>query len=739
MERPSPPPALLALVVLSVLAVTGWYLIDEPGSGARGLAPPTAGPAVEPAPTDGELEQPGLTTETARETADLELEAPEASPEAAVATPRRTALLRGRVLGDALGEPIAGATVRISRRLHGEFRIPDIIERRAADSLVSVTTDAEGRFKATVPRAVPLVVVASATEHADTLREPVFGDEEVELRLEEAASLEVVLMHGEDGAPVEDALVVGRSDRRVEQCRGRTDRQGRVVFEGLRPGTLTLVLTPRDAAIPPSVTVELQAGVTSRVDRSLEAGVRVFGTVSDPDGRPIEGAEVGLGPSYRRSVLTDASGAYELPGLGGVQRRDLHGVRVRAEGFGAERERISFDELTEDTRVDFVLRPGRSATGRVVDPGGAPLEGVYVAGVGSKRAEGITRTDWESTLTDAAGRFELTTLHQLIDHQLFLRREGYGTRVYDFPADEEDQALVEYGDLVLHPGGSIEGSLGTTDGAPLPNHLVKLRGANADLGRFRPEDPALENTWVTSVRESRTDASGRFHFTDLPGGEFRVTAAVEGRPDAQDEAAVSLPEGGEVLGVGLTLEVGAPITGVVRTPDGEPAVGVFVQAAGDEDLPRIRCRSGDDGAFELLGVTEAMGEVELFTIVASYNWNHPEAPLGPGQGVMARAGESGLLLELRELTLLTGRVEDAAGAPLPGIQVLAYHSGRTRVPAAVLRKATTDEEGGFQMDLPEDSSVDLVALPPSGEDSAAPAVLEGIASDVRDLVLPLGE
>ena len=63
----------------------------------------------------------------------------------------------------------------------------------------------------------------------------------------------------------------------------------------------------------------------------------------------------------------------------------------------------------------------------------------------------------------------------------------------------------------------------------------------------------------------------------------------------------------------------------------------------------------------------------------------------------------------------------------------------TRVPAAVLRKATTDEEGGFQMDLPEDSSVDLVALPPSGEDSAAPAVLEGIASDARDLVLPLGE
>ena len=79
------------------------------------------------------------------------------------------------------------------------------------------------------------------------------------------------------------------------------------------------------------------------------------------------------------------------------------------------------------------------------------------------------------------------------------------------------------------------------------------------------------------------------------------------------------------------------ITGVVLTPDRSPATGVFVQVAGGADQPRIRARSGAGGRFELLGVTEAMGEVELFTIVASYNWYHPDARLGASPTARARA------------------------------------------------------------------------------------------------------
>jgi len=728
----------LALAALALLAVVGWLVTREPDAPSPGLAAPHQGPAEPLAP--GAEGVQGLANggggSEGRAEAVREVEEPR------TLAAGRDAVLRGRVVSDVLGSPLPGATVTITRRMHSEFWIPDTQEREARQPIVTAVTDDEGRFEVAVPTAVPLDVEASAHEHATVRRDHLFAGDDVVLRLTAAAILEGVLTLASDGSPVEGALVLGRDRRRVEQCRTRTDLAGRFLFEDLQPGLLTVEITPRDAAPPPSKRIELRAGGRSRLDLVLEAGVRIHGVVSDPEGHPIASAEVGLGASYQRSVITDVHGWYEMVGLGGAKRRDLGGLRARAEGYGTERKKLGEVELSQDTRLDFVLHPARIATGRVVDPDGAPIEGVYVAGVGSKTVKGVSRSDWESAVTGSDGRFELTSLHVLIDHQLFLRKDGYGTRVYDFPADEGERERVDYGDLVLHPGGRIEGILRAQTGTPLPDHLVKLRGANEDLGRFRPDAEALKKTWVTAVRHSRTDTQGRFHFADLPGGKLQVTASVRGRPGSKAEETVELPEGGQVEGVELTLDLGDPITGVVRTSDGSPAVGVFVQVAGDEDQPRIRTSSGAGGRFELLGVTEEMGEVELFTIVASYNWYNPDAHLGVSHRVTARAGDSDVVLELRELVSLTGKVEDAEGQPLAGVQVLAYQSGAARVPPAVLTRATSDDKGAFRLDLPEEGHVDLVtgtsrvdAAEGSEPATPDPAVLEFVSSDAQGVVL----
>ena len=94
-------------------------------------------------------------------------------------------------------------------------------------------------------------------------------------------------------------------------------------IEDLQPGLLIVQITPRKAAPPPSKTIELRAGERVWLDLSLEAGVRIHGVVSDPQGGPIAGAEVGLGASFKRSVFTDVHGMYEMFGLGGTKRRDL--------------------------------------------------------------------------------------------------------------------------------------------------------------------------------------------------------------------------------------------------------------------------------------------------------------------------------------------------------------------------------------------------------------------------------
>lgn len=733
---------LLSLTAAALLVVVGWLAMggpDAPSSGLANLEQPPTEPLDSGAEVDLAPVSVGVSEE--RSEAALEVEEPQSLAE------KEDAVLRGRVVSDELGSPLPGATVTITRRKHSEFHIPDIEVRNARQPVVTVVTDDEGRFEVAVPTAVPLDVEASASEHATARRDHLFAGDDVELRLMAAAILEGVLTLASDGSAVEGALVLGKDSRRVEQCRARTDIDGRFLFKDLQPGLFIVQITPREAAPPPSKTIELRSGERVWLDLSLEAGVRIHGVVSDPQGGPIAGAEVGLGASFKRSVFTDVYGMYEMFGLGGTKRRDLGDPRVRADGYGNERKTLGNSELLEDTQLDFLLHPARNATGRVIDTDGAPLEGVYVAGVGSKKVEGVFRSDWESTATDADGRFELASLHLLIDHQLFLRKEGYGSLVYDFPADEGEREQIDYGDLVMHPGGRIEGVLMSQAGTPLADHQVKLRGANDDLDRFRPEADALEKTWVTAVRHSRTDTRGRFHFTDLPEGEFKVTAAVPGRPGANDEETVELPEGGRVEDVELTLELGEAITGVVLTPDGLPAVAVFVQVVGGKDQPRIRTSTGAGGRFELLGVTEDMGVVELFTIMASYNYGNPEARLGASRTVSARAGDTDLVLGLRELVLMTGRVEDAEGQPLEGVQVLAYLNGSAHVRSAVLTRDTSDEQGAFSLELPDDSLVDLVADPPkvdkdaepSEEAPPKPAELNSLASDAQGVLLRFAE
>ena len=741
---------LLALAA-ALLAAIGWFALQESEAPddplLSGSAAPTDGADV------GAAELQGLVVDEARIAAggDDDPGATKASPAPAA----HDGLLTGIVLSETSGAPLPGARVTVTRRIHSEFRIPDMTEREAREEVAEGSTDAAGRFELAVPAAVPLDLEARADRHAVARRSHVFAGEDLVLQLAEAAILEGTLTRTTDGSPVEGALILGRDDRRLELCRARTGLAGDFLFEDLPPGLVTLQITPEDAAVPPDQRVELRSGVRTRVDLNLDSGVRIHGVVTDPTGRPIAGAEVGLGGSFKRSGTTNLEGEYELVGVGGVRRRDLTDLRARARGYGGERAKLPFSELSADTRVDFVLRAGRLATGRVVDPDGSPLTGVYVAGSGTKKAEGVSRTDWVSTVTGADGRFELMSLHPLVDHQLFLKKDGRGTRVYDFPADEADRERIDLGDLVLQLGGRIEGTLTTASGVPIPEHSVKLRGSNGDLARLRPDDEGIPNTWVTTVRESRTDADGRFHFDDVPGGTMKVTAAVQGQPSANDEQTIQLEEGQQVDDVTLRLELGTPTTGVVLTPDRSPATGVFVQVAGGPDQPRIRARSGAGGRFELVGVTEAMGEVELFTIVASYNWYHPDARLGASPTARARAGDSGVELVLQELVSLTGRVEDSGGAPVAGAQVLAYRSGALQRKDNALMAARTDEAGAFRLDLPEQGEVDLVAKFPTPADAPAatsestlestlgdtvegtpdPAILEFVASDAEGVVL----
>ncbi|MEL6713551.1 MAG: carboxypeptidase regulatory-like domain-containing protein, partial [Planctomycetota bacterium] len=134
---------------------------------------------------------------------------PDGTPRTPVAS--GPGVVRGRVVTDEFGAPVAGARVAVARRPRSEFRIPGNDAPDALAEVASTVRDAGGRFALDVPPAVPLSLTVRAPERAAARREPLFGGDEVTVRLARAAGLEGVLTRAEDAAPLEGSLVVGRN------------------------------------------------------------------------------------------------------------------------------------------------------------------------------------------------------------------------------------------------------------------------------------------------------------------------------------------------------------------------------------------------------------------------------------------------------------------------------------------------------------------------------------------------
>jgi hypothetical protein len=109
-----------------------------------------------------------------------------------------------------------------------------------------------------------------------------------------------------------------------------------------------------------------------------------------------------------------------------------------------------------------------------------------------------------------------------------------------------------------------------------------------------PEPPGLTGVTITIDgpdvhQSSMTDAAGRHVFTELPPGEYRVNASLEGYTTSPGIPAVKAPSKG-CAEVPLPLRLDRVVSGRVLTKDGQPASGVVVEAVptrprNQNDLP----------------------------------------------------------------------------------------------------------------------------------------------------------
>lgn len=410
------------------------------------------------------------------------------------------------------------------------------------------------------------------------------------------------------GAPAEDApravsvLVIGPAGLvpGIRVCADRPGREERCATSGadgraaleLVPGTYAVRATPGEGMRLEEGIVGVDIGSSTSVTVSLRGLSRISGTVRDPEGRGVRGAEVcahAATSADLECVRTGADGTYVVETPPGIHKLALTGpadgsrlMSQWARGRLDSGEADVIDTRVHDaTGVDVVLARGIVLSGTVTaERSGAPVEGAQVCTYTLAAPVG-----WYCEATDRRGRYNAL-------------REPGRYWVWTIPPDVHgsrlipqrfDRALVGTAatavnladdrrlDVALREGVVVSGRVTTTDGAPVVLGLVcmdtpfptgRICRSTGDDGTY--EFPTRPETYVLNV----VPPSG----SDIVGGFFNG-------PVPDWTKAQRIPVRGD-LRLDVVLPRGVRLAGTVRDARGVPVESATVNL-NDASGPRF--------------------------------------------------------------------------------------------------------------------------------------------------------
>ncbi|HEY0788113.1 MAG TPA: carboxypeptidase regulatory-like domain-containing protein, partial [Thermoanaerobaculia bacterium] len=338
--------------------------------------------------------------------------------------------------------------------------------------------------------------------------------------------------------------------------------------------------------VPGTANVVVEEGkATDEVTILLEAGTRISGRVTSPEGTPVSGASVSLVQDEdevipqvtRRSMTatTDANGEYTLAGIAAGQRS----FRANHDSYPLllKEANVSGREM----RLDLQFPRGTDVTGTVEREGGGPVAGAQVSA--STAAQGAAS---KGATTDANGNFRIEGLAPG-RYTFFVRATGASETLRD--VDIATSGPIR---ITLKAGATIAG---------------RVTG-------LQPSELSSANVNVSSssgFANAPVRADGTFRVDGAPAGAVRVvatTGAGMGSRRQSTTKTVEVAAGAEAY-VDLEFASGNRITGRV-TRGGVPVDGASVTfntpAGGNSAAVRTNTRGEyaieglEDGAYTVV-------------------------------------------------------------------------------------------------------------------------------------------
>jgi len=423
------------------------------------------------------------------------------------------------------------------------------------------------------------------------------------------------------GADVElqlvgERMIYERHKPRIEP----TDDAGRTTIEEVPPKPVRVSATkPGFAAAASDVLRPGEDGHRRSLEIRLGVGGAVEGILPGLDGEPAAGVALSIHlrawpgqlgndyPGVSKRATTTMNGSFRFEHL----TPGVHSLRTLDGGTGLERvgerslevlvvEGETTRAVFEDLSASFVRLEGQ------VLCNGEPVAEARISVGWADRSRGYLG---KSAKADAEGRFELV-LDEGGDYRFQISRSG--TRGSVFQQHSLPQAERHFLELAYETAG-LSGTVFGPDGQPVPDFPVMALGRQG------------EGAGGTSVRSTRTDASGAYELPDLLVADYRVLAGVQqlhpdqpvenprpflGSANATD---VRLGPGEHREGVDLRLPAAGVIDARVVDGDGRPVPSAQLNcySPGSVGLGSTsRAQTDESGALQLGGLAPGVHHVK---------------------------------------------------------------------------------------------------------------------------------
>ena len=426
---------------------------------------------------------------------------------------------------------------------------------------------------------------------------------------------------------------------------------------------------------------------------TLTKGMNLFGYVRETNSNPVVSAKVSFGrPNFQnqRETATDENGRYEFKNLFRYGPfNETEPVTVLAEGFAPAVRHIGPQDDTE--QLDFVVEPGKTLRGRVLNEAGEPIEGVRVSRENNQfDAPNEAGIEW-STRTDKEGRFQWAGA-PATPQSFYFGHESYAqVRGKKLGPSEEEHVIV------LQRKRFVQGTVRNHHNGEFLQEFYVLPASGT---------PERISSW--SVNDERAFKDGVFQ---LQLGEEKHNM-VRIRAEGYYMVNFRIPRDGAELHA--NLKPSTALSGVVYDLEGQPVPGVEVAVIGSAGQKSVAIAKGkfsrsqrdvDRTETDANGHFVIQPSVEVETLVAVSAKGYAEIRLEPKRDYA--------------MTLQPwGRVE---GVALQGVQPLAGATLTLSMPRLETRnlhldyssyKCETGPQGEFAFDMVPPRTVQLARQVP---------------------------